>query len=70
MKQIRLIMGMPITIEIPGSEDVKTKSDIEKVFDYFKSVDKKFSPFKDTSEVAKLNRGEKVSEEMKKILKM
>jgi thiamine biosynthesis lipoprotein len=77
MKKTELnIMGMPITIaiEFPISNtqfsNENTERDIEKVFDYFRYVDEKYSPFKDTSEVAKLNRGEKVSKEMKEILKL
>jgi thiamine biosynthesis lipoprotein len=70
MKQIRLIMGMPITVKIAKNEKRKTKKDVEKVFDYFRYVDGEYSPFKETSEVAKLNRGEMVSEEMTEILKI
>ena len=70
MKKTRLIMGMPITVEIPNNKSQKTNRDIERVFDYFRSVDEKYSPFKETSEVGKLNRGEKVSVEMKEILRM
>jgi thiamine biosynthesis lipoprotein len=78
MKQIRQIMGMPITIEITQStnnqitqlENRKMERDIEKIFGYFRSVDEKYSPFKSTSEVGKLNRGEKVSREMNNILKL
>lgn len=70
MKQIRLIMDMPITVKIARNEERKTKKDIEKVFEYFRYVDEQYSPFKETSEVAKLNRGEIVSEEMTKILRL
>jgi thiamine biosynthesis lipoprotein len=63
-------MGMPITVKIAKNEKRKTKKDVEKVFDYFRYVDGEYSPFKETSEVAKLNRGEMVSEEMTEILKI
>lgn len=70
-KREALIMWMPITIMVKGErQGVKVNQDIEKVFDYFKYVDEKYSPFKSTSEVGKLNRGEKVSDEMQKILKL
>ena len=69
MKQIRLIMGMPITVKIAQNEQRKTKKDLEKVFDYFRYIDSQYSPFKEDSQVAKLNRGEEVSTEMKEILK-
>lgn len=62
-------MGMPITVEIRDKkEKLIINKDIEKVFEYFNSVEAKYSPFKETSEVGKLNRGEKVSVEMKHIL--
>lgn len=67
MKQTRSIMGMPVKIEIRDS-DVRI-GDIEKVFDYFRYVDEKYSPFKEESEVGKLNRGEEVGTEMKEILR-
>ena len=70
-KNLAFIMGMPVTIEVIGErQEVKVKKDIERVFEYFRSVDEKYSPFKETSEVAKLNRGEKVSREMTDILKL
>ena len=69
IKKVEIVMGMPVTVEITGKENLKMKKDIEKVFDYFRSVDEKYSPFKETSEVGKLNRGEKVSAEMKEILR-
>ncbi|MGA2910911.1 MAG: FAD:protein FMN transferase [Candidatus Microgenomates bacterium] len=68
MKQIRLIMGMPVIVKIAGNELRKTKKDLQKVFDYFNYVDEEYSPYKETSQVAKLNRGEEVSSEMKMIL--
>jgi len=66
-KTILNIMGMPITVEIKDTKILE--GDIEKVFEYFRDVDEKYSPFKSTSEVGKLNRGEKVSGEMKDILR-
>lgn len=60
------IMGMPITIDIRDAKSVN--SDFDEVFKFLDQVDKKYSPFKDTSEVSKFNRGEKVSREMKNIL--
>ena len=69
-KRVALIMGMPITVEIQNSKSKSQNSDIEKVFEYFRSIDAKYSPFKNDSEVAKLNRGEKVSDEMQEILRL
>src|SRR4029077_11196430 len=56
MKQIRLIMGMPVTIEIVDA--AATDAIFKKAFDYFKYVDEKFSTFKPGSEIMKINRGE------------
>jgi thiamine biosynthesis lipoprotein len=56
MKETRLLMGMPITIEIVDGR--KVKEAIEKVFEYFKYIDEKFSPFKPTSEISKINNKE------------
>ncbi len=50
-------MGMPITVEVVG-ESPEIKKAINRVFDYFKYVDEKFSPFKETSELSRINRGE------------
>ena len=70
-KQIRLIMNMPVTIELSNKQISKyANRDMEKVFDYFRSINAKYSPFKENSEVGKLNRGEKVSKEMAEILEM
>jgi thiamine biosynthesis lipoprotein len=55
MKQTEIIMGMPITVEIVDSPDPEI---FNRVFDYFRQVDEKFSTYKDTSEISKINRGE------------
>jgi thiamine biosynthesis lipoprotein len=71
MKQTQLIMGMPITILAEGDE---IKEAIEKVFDFFKQIDKRFSTYKKNSEVCKFNRGEiekkDLSQDLKKIIKL
>ena len=54
MRQTKIIMGMPITVEIIGKSD---PADIGRIFDYFTQVDEQFSPYKKTSELAKLNDG-------------
>ncbi len=70
MKQTRLLMGMPITLEV--MDEQVTQDDLNAVFAYFVSVDERFSTYKETSEIAKINRGElllaQYSEEMKTIL--
>lgn len=56
MKQLRWLMGMPITVEIvDASADAGV---FDAVYDYFAYVDTTFSPFKPDSEVSRINRGE------------
>jgi thiamine biosynthesis lipoprotein len=70
MKQTRLIMGMPITIEIVDA--TASQDDLDEVFAYFVAVDETFSTYKDTSEISRINRGEllsaQYSEDMQTIL--
>ena len=63
MRQTRLIMGMPITIEVTRGELVESvgagnAATIESVFDYFRAIDERFSTYKETSEISRINRGE------------
>ncbi len=61
MKETRILMGMPVTVEIADGDAVRAQviqAEIEKVFDYFKYIDEKFSTYKDTSEIMAINRGE------------
>lgn len=70
MKETRLLMGMPISIEIV--DENTTLEEIEKLYAYFDAVDKTFSTYKDDSEISRINRGEipenQYSSEMKEIL--
>ena len=70
MKQTKFLMGMHITIEVVD-KNVK-KKDIDEIYDYFKYVDNKFSTYKKTSEISKINSGmiqkNQYSKDMKKIL--
>jgi FAD:protein FMN transferase len=85
MKQWRILMGMPVTIEIvdgdvgPGSAyDAATLLDgerhVERVFSYFEHVEGVFSPFIPTSETSCINNGllrlDECSHEMKTILRL
>ena len=54
MKQTKLLMGMPITVEVVAA---RAKDDIAAVFAYFKSVDEKYSTYKVTSEISQINDG-------------
>jgi FAD:protein FMN transferase len=70
MKQLQLIMDMPITVEVIDPD--VAEADLEDVFAYFRSVDATFSTYKEDSEIAKINRGElreeEYSDDMKTIL--
>ena len=70
MKQLQLLMGMPITVEVV--DPYVTEADIEKVFAYFRAVDETLSTYKEHSEISKINRGElceeEYSDDMKTIL--
>jgi thiamine biosynthesis lipoprotein len=56
VKQTRLMMGMPITLEIV---DASANDDaFNTVFDYFQYVDETFSTYKADSEIMRINRQE------------
>src|SRR5689334_2552060 len=54
MKQTRLLMGMPITVEIV--DPPATEQSLEAVYAYFEYVDEKFSTYKATSEITAINQ--------------
>ena len=53
MKQTRILMGMPITLEVV---DASTTDIFDTVFAYFEYVDQKFSTYKEDSEISRINR--------------
>lgn len=66
----RLLMGMPITVDVTGSgNDAAT---VEAAFAYFDAVDRRFSTYRDDSEIAAINRGylgeKDYSSEMREVL--
>ncbi len=72
MKKQTVVMGMPATINVV---DVGvTEEDINEVFAYFHYMDKKFSTYKEDSEISQINRGElkpwDYSSEMQTVLKL
>ena len=71
MPDTRLIMGMPVTIEIVGDAGGEAR---EAAFQYFQDVDARFSPYLPDSEVSALNRGElrqkPVSAELAEVLSL
>jgi len=56
MKQTKLLMGMPITVELVDPS--ATQALFDETFNYFQSIDETFSTYKPTSEVSRLNAGE------------
>lgn len=70
MKDKRTAMGMPVVIDIV--DENSTIKDVDELFDYFEHIEQIFSPFRDTSETCRINRGEILpsnsSAEMKEIL--
>jgi len=72
MKETRVMMGMPITIEIVDPH--ATSNIFNEVFDYFAHIDEKFSTYKSTSEIEAINRGAlalaDASEEMRLVFAM
>lgn len=71
MKATQIIMDMPVIVEIV---DESNPDVFNKIFDYFHWVDKKFSTFKKTSEISKINDGllkkSAYSKEMKEIFRL
>ena len=69
MEETRILMGMPITVEI--IDDSVYQNDIDCIFDYFKFVDQKFSTYKKDSEISLINANKiessNFSPEMKEI---
>jgi len=69
-KDTRILMGMPITVEIVGAFNYD--KNIDKIFSYFHSIDNIFSTYKPDSEISLINKGiitkEDFSLEMKEIM--
>lgn len=61
MRESRILMGMPITVEVVGQE-AKIGA-IAGLFSYFSEVDERFSTYKSTSEIMSINRGEITAED-------
>ncbi len=70
MRVTRLLMGMPITVDVAGSGD--DDATVEAAFAYFDAVDRRFSTYKDDSEISALNQGrlgeKDYSAEMREVL--
>jgi FAD:protein FMN transferase len=72
MKQTKLMMGMPIAVEILDAN--ATPENFAQVFAYFSYVDHKFSTHKEDSEISLINQGkiqpDKYSNDMKTIFRL
>lgn len=70
MRKVEMIMGMPVSIDIPNAHSAQP---FQVVFDFLKNVDTKYSPYKESSEVCRFARGDineaDVSLEFQHILK-
>jgi thiamine biosynthesis lipoprotein len=60
IRQTKLIMGMPITLEL----DTDNPDVCEQLFDYFMEIDERYSTYKATSEVSRLNTGQLTMKEL------
>ena len=69
MRRVAQRMGMPITVDVPSCKD---RIVFDKIFDLFKEIDAKFSPYKNDSELSRYNNGEltknELSREMKSVI--
>src|SRR4051794_27144260 len=54
MRETRILMGMPVTIEIVGAPDDALMA---RAFDYLVTVDQRFSTYKPDSEITAINEG-------------
>ena len=65
-------MGMPVLLEIVDAS--ATQADYDNIFDYLTGVDERFSTYKDTSEVSRINRQElsenEYSDEMREVIEL
>lgn len=72
MKDTRMIMGMPITIEILDAGVMK--HDLADIFKYFVYIDETFSTYKSSSEISCINRGDisthQYSKDMQEVLRL
>jgi FAD:protein FMN transferase len=55
MRETRILMGMPITVDIG---DASSGELIETVFGYFEHIDRRFSTYRADSEITAINRGD------------
>jgi thiamine biosynthesis lipoprotein len=56
MKETRILMDMPVIVEI--RDESADKGLINEIYEFFQYVDDTFSVFKESSEISRINRGE------------
>jgi thiamine biosynthesis lipoprotein len=54
MRETRILMGMPVTVDVGGAAGTL----VDSVFDYFEQVDRRFSTYRTDSEISAINRGD------------
>jgi FAD:protein FMN transferase len=55
MRENRILMGMPITVDVGGASNGDL---IDTVFNYFEHIDRRFSTYRADSEITAINRGD------------
>lgn len=66
MRKVETIMGMPISIDIPGTEH---DDDFIVAFARFRDIDKQFSPYKQHSELSRYRGGQLTDSELSATMK-
>jgi thiamine biosynthesis lipoprotein len=72
MKETRLLMGMPVTVEVLDQK--VTQAHIDDIYAYFEYIDETFSTYKESSEITAINDGRlalsEASHDMKTIFRL
>jgi thiamine biosynthesis lipoprotein len=55
MRETRILMGMPVTVDVGDAPGGRL---VNRVFDYFEHIDRRFSTYRADSEITAINRGD------------
>lgn len=55
MRDTRILMGMPVTVDIDGALGSVL---VDTIFEYFEQIDRRFSTYRTDSEISAINRGD------------
>lgn len=55
MRETRILMGMPVTVDVGKTTDGTL---VQTIFEYFEYVDRRFSTYRTDSEISTINRGD------------